>query len=212
MSNPDRPNGPDSGSSRDTDDADGLDPRVARTRAAVLAAATELVAETGLGGLTVEAVVRRSGVARSTIYRQWDSVEALAADALRALVGGQPDRPLPVAGDLGDELVELLGPLLATALDQRPRIGLLPALLAEADRSLSLPDLRGEVVDVLLTPVERVVARAVGDGRLPDHVDAREAAEHVLGTLVVRRFLVDRPVDEADLHRLARVVEALPGA
>lgn len=186
-----------------------IDPRVARSRAAVLDAAAGLVAESGLGGLTVQAVVERSGVARSTIYRQWDTVEALAGDALRALVGGVTtgDRELPPAGDLGDELAALLSPLLEGG---RARIGLLPALLAEADRSDALPDLRGEVATALLAPIERLVARAVADGRVPGHVDPHEAAELVLGTLVVRLFLADAAVDRADVERLAGLVAGLP--
>lgn len=188
-----------------------VDPRVTRSREAVLRAATSLVAETGLVGLTVEAVVQRSGVARSTIYRQWDSVEALAADALRALVGAAAGtRELPPRGELGDELAALLGPLLTAGPDEPGRIGLLPALLAEADRDPALPDIRADVVDALLRPIEDVVARAVDDGRLPAHVDPREAAEHALGALVVRLFLAGEVVGEADVRRIAAVVAALP--
>jgi TetR/AcrR family transcriptional regulator, regulator of autoinduction and epiphytic fitness len=45
------------------------DPRVERSRTAVLDAAAGLLLEGGVPALTVEAVVERSGVARSTIYR-----------------------------------------------------------------------------------------------------------------------------------------------
>lgn len=47
-------------------------------RAAVLAE----VAETGLGRLAVEGVARRAGVAKTSVYRHWSSVDELLLDAL----------------------------------------------------------------------------------------------------------------------------------
>ena len=44
-----------------------------RTREAVLTAATDLLVEGGPSAVTIDAVVARSGVAKSTIYRHWES-------------------------------------------------------------------------------------------------------------------------------------------
>ena len=73
-----------------------IDPRVARSRAAVLEAAAALVTTSGLAGLTVEAVVQRSGVARSTIY------DRVKAGELTRLPGGKIDTAelLRVFGEL----------------------------------------------------------------------------------------------------------------
>ena len=49
------------------------DPRVARSRTAVLDAATHLLVTGGPAAVTVDAVVAESGVAKSTIYRHWRS-------------------------------------------------------------------------------------------------------------------------------------------
>ena len=57
-----------------------IDPRIAHTRAVVLDATAALLAEEGFAGLTVEAIAERSGVARSTIYRNWpDRTDLLIA-------------------------------------------------------------------------------------------------------------------------------------
>ncbi len=45
------------------------DPRVPRSRRAVLAAALELMVERGVFATTIDAVSERSGVAKTTIYR-----------------------------------------------------------------------------------------------------------------------------------------------
>ena len=58
-----------------------LDARVRRSRSRVLATAFELLSESGVGGFSVDEVARRSGVAKTTIYRQWPTREALVLDA-----------------------------------------------------------------------------------------------------------------------------------
>ncbi len=60
-----------------------IDARIERSRAKLLAAATELLVDHGPAALTVDAVAERSGVAKSTLYRHWPSREALMIDVLR---------------------------------------------------------------------------------------------------------------------------------
>lgn len=55
-----------------------LDEVLDACRAAVVAE----VAEKGLGRLSIEGVARRSGVAKTSIYRHWSSVEELLLDAI----------------------------------------------------------------------------------------------------------------------------------
>lgn len=57
------------------------DPRIAKTRKRVLDAAWELLTEVGFDGVTVELVSTRSGVARSTLYRHWDTKSEILRDA-----------------------------------------------------------------------------------------------------------------------------------
>jgi crotonobetainyl-CoA:carnitine CoA-transferase CaiB-like acyl-CoA transferase len=54
-----------------------MDPRIERTQAAVRRAATDLLVEGGPAAVTVDAVVARSGVAKSTIYRHWKTRDDL---------------------------------------------------------------------------------------------------------------------------------------
>ena len=47
------------------------DPRVLVSRERVLTATLDLLVEAGLGELTIDDISRRSGVAKTTIYRHW---------------------------------------------------------------------------------------------------------------------------------------------
>jgi hypothetical protein len=62
--------------------AASVDPRVARTQATALGAAIELLAERGYSGFSVEGVVERTGVAKTTLYRHWPTRDDLLAAAI----------------------------------------------------------------------------------------------------------------------------------
>src|SRR5258707_15817170 len=97
------------------------DERVRRSKEAVLAATSELLSEAGLGGVSVDAVSKRSGVAKTTIYRHWPSRTALLLEA-GAKMGSRPEAPDTgsLRGDLTVLAMYLPGQLrsagLATAL------------------------------------------------------------------------------------------------
>src|SRR5271154_2815383 len=62
-----------------------LDERVRRSRAAVLGATAHLLSERGFAGATVDEISRRSGVAKTTIYRHWPTRTDLLRDACSTL-------------------------------------------------------------------------------------------------------------------------------
>src|SRR2546426_7676471 len=79
-------------------------PRSGRTEKAILKAASDLVASTGLADMTIEGVAERAGVGKASIYRRWPSKGALAFDAvLDAILATQPT---PDTGSLGGDLVD----------------------------------------------------------------------------------------------------------
>jgi AcrR family transcriptional regulator len=65
-------------------------PRSPGVDGAILAAAAELLATVGPAGTTINAVARRSGVARASIYLRYPGREALLAAAMRAAIGRAP--------------------------------------------------------------------------------------------------------------------------
>src|SRR4051794_28154829 len=60
-------------------------------RQRMLAAALEVLDEAGLAGFTMEAVARRAGASKATLYRRWPTTGALLIDAMDATF-----RPFPV--------------------------------------------------------------------------------------------------------------------
>src|SRR2546430_9641387 len=80
-------------------------PRSVRTEKAILRAASELVASSGLADMTIEGVADRAGVGKASIYRRWPSKGALAFDAVVDTI--LSTQPTPDTGSLEGDLLQV---------------------------------------------------------------------------------------------------------
>ncbi|QWF83326.1 TetR/AcrR family transcriptional regulator [Amycolatopsis sp. CA-230715] len=71
-------------------------------RLAVLHAADDLLVEHGFGALTVEAIARRAGVAKQTIYRWWPSKVEVLLDTL--IADSEKSLPVPAEQVTADDI------------------------------------------------------------------------------------------------------------
>jgi AcrR family transcriptional regulator len=118
----------------------GVDERVVRAAAAVFG-------EEGWAGFTVDAVARRAGVGKASIYLRWPNKEALLAGALDSRVGRIEDID---TGAVRDDLIALARQMLALFLGDSGRAVI--RLLTDAD---TVPVVHGHVAEV-----QRAQARA----------------------------------------------------
>lgn len=102
-----------------------LDPRIARSRTAIRAAALDELGEAGYGGFSIESVAARAGVGRSTVYRHWDGKLDLIADALDSL----NVQPGPEIAGSPRERVEQILLHLVDVLGDSPFSACIPALI-----------------------------------------------------------------------------------
>src|ERR1700746_23694 len=72
---------------------EALDPRVLVSRERVLTTTLDLLTEAGLDELTIDEISRRSGVAKTTIYRHWPNRSALVIDACLRMTDGEEMPP-----------------------------------------------------------------------------------------------------------------------
>ncbi len=133
---------------------------------AIATATTALLEERGFAGLTIEAIARRAGVARATVYRRWRNLDALLAHVLQGLV---QDIPVPDRGHVRDDLIELLEDQLAVV--KRDARKLYPSLGITARTD---PNARQTAVDLMQhrrTAVSTVLRRGVDRGQITGDVD-----------------------------------------
>lgn len=183
------------------------DPRVIRSRAAALAAATELLAERGVAGTTVEAVAARSGVAKTTVYRQWADQHALVLDAVDAML---PTPAPPDTGTLRDDLLAVVEGL-RRGLCEGPAAAVMAALIDAAERDPAFAALHHREADRRHQVVHDVLRRANERGEIGADVDADELLDTLAGPLVHRRYVTGRPLDErVAAHAVDLAIAGLP--
>jgi len=168
------------------------DERVERSKKAVLAAAHQLLSEGGLGGVSVDEVSKRSGVAKTTIYRHWASRSALLLDACSNM-SARPQAP--DTGSLQGDL-ETLSLYIAAKLRTAPWAAVLPSVIDAAERDADLAELQKKLHGEMRTAFRIVVERAQKRGELSSGVDSSEIIATVLGPLYYRRWFSREPLDE----------------
>ena len=175
-----------------------VDPRVSRSRAAVIRAATDLLVEGGPNAVTVDAIVARSGVAKSTIYRHWDSRDEILVSVIEACAPEFPD-PDPDA-DLPTSLRQIAH-AVAGALNDPEWARVLPALMMlknhEAGIAAANERLSSEQ-DMVMTTLLR---RAAAEGLLPADLDPHEATALLVGPLVFAHLTASVALDAAFVDR-----------
>ena len=83
-------------------------PRSEKSQEAVIQAAHALLRETGGAGLTVEAIARRAGVGKATIYRWWPSLADIVLEVGLMVSFDGPGGELPgVVREVMEEHVEV---------------------------------------------------------------------------------------------------------
>jgi AcrR family transcriptional regulator len=169
-------------------------PRSQRTETAILKAASQLLAESGLAAMTMEGVAARAGVGKASIYRRWPSKGALAFDAtLDEYLAGQP------APDTGS----LEGDLLATARDwvrvinRSPSGKTLRGLIAEVQSDPSLADAwRERFVAQVRRRRRPIVERSIARGEIPAASDPELILDMLYGPLYHRYLHGHLPLND----------------
>jgi len=159
------------------------DPRVARSRAAVLEAGVELLVEGGPNAVTVEAVSQRSGVAKTTIYRQWDSREDLVVDVIAEIVTSAPAPPADMPFE--PALRTLIRANCANAAGDRMRRAFPAMLLAKAQGQLELDRLRSQTEHDQRALLKDLLARGVAEGTLAPGVTIDDAMLQLIAPLIL---------------------------
>jgi AcrR family transcriptional regulator len=178
-----------------------VDPRVSRTRAAVLRSATDLLVDGGPNAVTIDAIVARSGVAKSTIYRHWESRD----EVLHAVIEScAPNMPVPDPdADVETALRQTLH-AVAGFLRDPEWARMIPALLLLKNHKASLADLDERIEREQEVVLSGILARGAAEGVLRADIDIPEATASLMGPLlfafltdivVIDDGFVDRTVD-----------------
>ena len=138
-------------------------PRSERARQAALAATLELAAADGPAGLHMEAIARRAGVSKETLYRWWRTKSELLLDAMAER--GVQTIPLPDTGTLHGDLRAFLRATVDSADDATVRLLYHLAAAAAADAGVA-DQIRDRFLASRRAALGQVLARAVARGEI----------------------------------------------
>jgi AcrR family transcriptional regulator len=181
-------------------------PRSEKARRAILDATLALAAEEGPRGLHMEAIAKRAGVSKETLYRWWRSKTEVVLEALADR--GQRTIPLPDTGSLPGDLRAFLHATVASGDDTTVR--LLRALAAEAAADQRVAELvRDQFLATRRSALGELLQRAVARGEVTDEY-AAIAVDLVYGSLWYRLIFEVAPLDLAWADAVADAIA--PGA
>jgi len=193
------------------------DPRVVRTRAAVVKAATKLFLRHGYAGTTMEAIAAEAGVSKRTVYNNYLEKDALFAEIVAGMITLAEDFARELRAELTQggitaatvtDLLHAIGRRLALAVVNPEVVALRRLLMGEAR---TFPDLArgyydrapGQVIDALAAGF-RHLADVDALGAMDAHRAAEQFAYLVTGALLDRAVLVGAPPPERDVIACAR--------
>lgn len=174
-------------------DDDNVDPRVERTRAAVVAAAGELLLAEGPDAITHARVAAAADVSRTTVYKHWPE----RADLLRSTLTGI-GKSAPLAEFTGDTRhdLRLMIEQLAGDLNDPVHRRLILTMLARAQHDPIVGTVRESVFAEFHDAFHAVVADGARRGELRAEIDTERALAMLGGPLMFLRLLADRPIDD----------------
>ncbi len=178
------------------------DPRVERTRAAVIKAAAELLMAGGPDAVTHARVAAEANVSRTTVYKHWPTRPDLLRSTIEELGKSVPS-PANLIGDLRTDLGYLLGGL-AEHLRDEPHARLIGMMMARAPSDDAVAAVRDEMVDDVERIFDEVIATAVAGNELRDDLDSELALASIVGSLLFIRFMAGSTIDD---HTVSRVID-----
>lgn len=164
-----------------------VDPRVLRTREAVLGAARGVLREDGWEQVTVLRVAERSGYARTTLYRHWPKRLDLLRDLIRE--EGRLSHSTPT-GDLRADLIAELE-AFRVALTERGLGRVVIAIGQQARDDAELAELNRSMRAEGARVLDEIIREAATRGELPVSIRSDVAVAQLVGALLFRYLFED---------------------
>jgi AcrR family transcriptional regulator len=170
-------------------------PRSEGSRRAILGATSELMQEHSLNAISMDAIARRAGTSKATIYRWWPSKELLALDALFSEWEPQ-QADIHDTGSLPGDLLALIGPW-AHRLGTQPYGRVIAALVSKARNDPEFAEeYRVRFVVPRREPARLIFTRAVSRGEIPADTDIEAVLDLLYGPFYHRLLQGHAPLTD----------------
>jgi AcrR family transcriptional regulator len=177
--------------------------RSSESEEAILTATLQLLKEKPLREITIEAIARKAGVGKMTIYKWWPSKVYVALDAFRKTIN-----KMIVAPDTGDterDLAELLRSSMSSYSTATGRI--FGQFLAEAQTD---PDFAALFRERFMKPrreaTREILNRAVQRGEIDPMLDQETIMDMIFGPMVFRLMAGHGPLNKSEADAMISIL------
>lgn len=174
--------------------------RSSRVRRKVIDAIRTALQERDFDSLSIDAIAKRAGVNKTTVYRRWDNKQGLVADLLDDISDAYPAPPDTgsIAGDLV-AVAEYLNDTFRTSFGR----SLIAAVVSSSDPVLE--DASRRYWSRQFNGVARIVNRAIRRGELEPDTNPFEVVEATLAPIYLRALITKEDFDRAEIKRLVAI-------
>jgi len=162
------------------------------SRAAILVATREELAENGWRKFSVDNVARRARASKQTIYRWWPSIGAMCLEAGLAMLPPMQSR----GRDPRERVADLLKPIEAAARIGTGHAVLRASMIAATDDPGAGEAWRGWIHSGVRSPLRIIMAELAAKRVIRKDWDIDAATETLLGPLWHRLVIMRAPVPE----------------
>lgn len=161
----------------------------------ILAAAVEVLAETGYDGMTIDMVAARAKAGKATLYRRWPSKAELVLDAVACMKRGDVDTAaLPDTGTLRGDLIAMIRP--HSIQDGERKLKLMAGLMTMLSRSPELAEAANAAVVEPRAAANRILMRrAVERGEISADCDIDTLSLVAPSMAAYRVLILQQPGD-----------------
>ena len=173
-------------------------------RQSMVQTAAEILRTQGVAACTVEEVSRQSGVAKTTLYRHFGSIQGLILAVVDATV---KKAKVPDTGTLRGDLVEIQRTYLRTSRVRTSRelfVWMLTQSMIDPDFAVRFRHVRVQPTG----PTVIVLQRAIARGEVSPSIDMDLALHVIQGPFISKRIIDNSDVDEREFNSLIDVVVA----
>jgi rhodanese-related sulfurtransferase len=180
-------------------------PRSERARKAILEAAGELLLQSGLDSVGMDAIAMRAGVSKATIYRWWPTKESLALDAIHhEWTAAHPESA--GSGSLRVDLYSLLRPWIRL-LNEKPYGRVIAAILAKVQTDDRFAEeYRTRFLDRRRQLAREIMQHAIESGEIAAGTNVELALDLLYGPVYHRLLHGHAPLDEPFLRGVVETV------
>lgn len=168
-------------------------PRSSASRKAILGATRRLLAVNPLSELSIEAIAKKAGVGKTTIYRWWPNKAAVAMEAFLEQPGVQ--NIIPTTATAEQSIQKQLESLIRQLRGQNGRI--IAGIIAESQSSADVLDLLYDsFLKERVEPLMDKLAEGIENGEFRSDLDPSIALDMLLGPLFMRVLSGEHGIDD----------------